>query len=218
MDQAPVNPAQVASKAYRLTVPLCLRSSPPSRHLQDLFNVCCDLHKVCIKLAPLYPDAPFPRQETKARCFTRKSASGRSLAPRLEKIQRCCLPDVRLPAGPAPAPPGETRADSEYWHALQTLLRRRRLPPVPQPGEMTRAQLAKTATSADNAFRVMKGCPFFVESKFDGERIQLHRDGDSIRYFSRNMHDHGPFDEGRSFRVFDNAVLSQARAGSAAVM
>lgn len=93
----------------------------------------------------------------------------------------------------------------------------RAAPPPPQPGEMTRAQLAKTASSADHAFRAMRGQPFFVESKFDGERIQLHKgvakDGAPfVRYFSRNMHDNGPFDTGRSFCVFDSAVMDQARA------
>ena len=28
--------------------------------------------------------------------------------------------------------------------------------------------------------------PFVVETKFDGDRIQLHKDGDVYAYFSRN--------------------------------
>ncbi|CDW55759.1 DNA ligase A M domain containing protein [Trichuris trichiura] len=33
---------------------------------------------------------------------------------------------------------------------------------------------------------VMKGAEFYVETKFDGERVQMHRDVDTYKYFSRN--------------------------------
>ncbi|CAN9497485.1 unnamed protein product [Ophioblennius macclurei] len=32
----------------------------------------------------------------------------------------------------------------------------------------------------------MGGAPFYIETKLDGERIQLHKDGDVYKYFSRN--------------------------------
>lgn len=32
---------------------------------------------------------------------------------------------------------------------------------------------------------IMGNQPFFIENKYDGERVQLHKDGDSYRYFSR---------------------------------
>ncbi|XP_029942990.1 DNA ligase 4 [Salarias fasciatus] len=34
--------------------------------------------------------------------------------------------------------------------------------------------------------RQMGGAPFYIETKLDGERIQLHKDGDVYKYFSRN--------------------------------
>lgn len=83
-------------------------------------------------------------------------------------------------------------------------------PPLfPQPCSMTRTQLALTGANADTVFKKMKGAPFYIESKFDGERIQLHRDGDDIRYFSKNLIDHGPFETGRGFQAFNAAVKKQ---------
>nr|XP_032827721.1 DNA ligase 4 isoform X1 [Petromyzon marinus]XP_032827722.1 DNA ligase 4 isoform X1 [Petromyzon marinus] len=38
----------------------------------------------------------------------------------------------------------------------------------------------------DRVERLMSHQPFYVETKLDGERMQLHRDGDVYRYFSRN--------------------------------
>jgi ATP-dependent DNA ligase len=32
----------------------------------------------------------------------------------------------------------------------------------------------------------MDGNPFVIEQKFDGERIQVHKDGSEVRLFSRN--------------------------------
>ncbi|XP_055945641.1 DNA ligase 4-like [Argiope bruennichi] len=36
---------------------------------------------------------------------------------------------------------------------------------------------------------LMKGKPFFIETKYDGERLQLHKDGNSYMYFSRGGFD-----------------------------
>lgn len=33
--------------------------------------------------------------------------------------------------------------------------------------------------------RHMEHKPFYIETKLDGERIQLHKDGDKFKYFSR---------------------------------
>ena len=33
--------------------------------------------------------------------------------------------------------------------------------------------------------KLMDNGPFYLETKFDGDRIQLHRQGNSYRYFSR---------------------------------
>ena len=35
----------------------------------------------------------------------------------------------------------------------------------------------------------MKNAPFYIETKFDGERLQVHKDGSTIRLFSRNSNE-----------------------------
>lgn len=41
------------------------------------------------------------------------------------------------------------------------------------PGKPARPQLADSAKSAEEAMKHMKGRPFVVETKFDGERVQV---------------------------------------------
>jgi DNA ligase 1 len=47
------------------------------------------------------------------------------------------------------------------------------------------------ASPAEDADEIVKrlGVPVWVEDKYDGIRAQLHRDGDDIRLFSRDLHD-----------------------------
>ena len=53
-----------------------------------------------------------------------------------------------------------------------------------QVGTCVHAQLAKRANSAEAAVALMKNQPFLIETKFDGNRIQLHyaagKDGQPI--------------------------------------
>ena len=37
---------------------------------------------------------------------------------------------------------------------------------------------------------LMEGSQFYLENKLDGYRIQIHKDGNAYRYFSRNAHDY----------------------------
>ena len=60
-------------------------------------------------------------------------------------------------------------------------------------------QLAKRQNSVDAVYKALKGKQFVVETKFDGERIQIHKDGDVINYWTRNMNDFGP----RGYDVMD---------------
>ena len=53
-------------------------------------------------------------------------------------------------------------------------------------------QMARRQNSIDAVYRALKGTQFVIETKFDGERIQIHKDGDIINYWTRNMNDFGP--------------------------
>lgn len=37
----------------------------------------------------------------------------------------------------------------------------------------------------ENVVKLMEGRPFVIENKFDGERVQVHKDGKNIKLFSR---------------------------------
>lgn len=53
-------------------------------------------------------------------------------------------------------------------------------------------QLALRKNTADAIMKTLRGRQFIIETKFDGERIQLHKDGEIINYWTRNMNDFGP--------------------------
>ncbi|GLC67576.1 hypothetical protein PLESTF_000576000 [Pleodorina starrii] len=84
-----------------------------------------------------------------------------------------------------------------------------------EPGLNVAPQLAdRVGGGPQAAAGCMSGRPFLVETKFDGWRIQLHVTGDAaggggaIRYFSRNVKDHGPRS---SFCVLDDAIAQFLR-------
>jgi ATP-dependent DNA ligase len=37
----------------------------------------------------------------------------------------------------------------------------------------------------ESVVKLMEGRPFVIENKFDGERVQVHKDGKTIKLFSR---------------------------------
>lgn len=44
----------------------------------------------------------------------------------------------------------------------------------------------------DEVLDSLKGDPFIIETKFDGERVQVHKDGNNIKLYSRNSNDITP--------------------------
>uniref|UniRef100_UPI00358EDA60 DNA ligase 4 isoform X2 n=1 Tax=Myxine glutinosa TaxID=7769 RepID=UPI00358EDA60 len=54
-----------------------------------------------------------------------------------------------------------------------------------QLGAACRPMLAQRAQLGEIQ-QLMGNVPFYIETKLDGERVQLHKDGNSYRYFSRN--------------------------------
>ncbi|KAF9930995.1 DNA ligase (ATP) [Linnemannia zychae] len=46
--------------------------------------------------------------------------------------------------------------------------------------------LSKRISTAKEVVACMGNMPFWIETKIDGERVQIHKDGDNYRYWSRN--------------------------------
>ena len=92
------------------------------------------------------------------------------------------------------------------------------------PGKVANPQLASTTVSSEiavakllayekerygseGATASVKDIPlsFVIETKFDGERIQVHRCGNTVKYISRNAIDHGVKSR---YTVLDDVVLA----------
>eukprot|EP00850_Spirogloea_muscicola_P005410 SM000024S07872 [mRNA] locus=s24:969298:977321:- [translate_table: standard] len=57
-------------------------------------------------------------------------------------------------------------------------------------GKAVRPQLAARVDTSEAAWKKMKGKAVIVECKFDGDRIQIHKDGETVYFFSRTFIDH----------------------------
>ena len=78
-----------------------------------------------------------------------------------------------------------------------------------EPGALVKAMMASRAHGCAKAFEAMRDRPFVIETKFDGERIQVHRtDANSpLRYFTRNNNDFGP----RGYDVLDRLFRARLK-------
>lgn len=59
-----------------------------------------------------------------------------------------------------------------------------------QIGKPVRPQLAARVADVEEAWRKLRGKSLVIECKFDGDRIQIHKNGREIHFFSRNFIDH----------------------------
>lgn len=90
------------------------------------------------------------------------------------------------------------------------------------PGTPIRPQLLQSVHSFERAFQLMHAKdngaalrPFVIETKFDGERMQVHvikGEAPKVSYFSRRGIEHGMQS---SYAIFDAAILAQVQASSA---
>ena len=55
---------------------------------------------------------------------------------------------------------------------------------------LTRAHRTHAHTRAPKIFRSFKGFPFYIETKYDGDRALLHKKGDSYKMFTRSATDY----------------------------
>lgn len=104
----------------------------------------------------------------------------------------------------------DLRRVCETLHTISERFKRQDL----EPGSLVKAMMASRAKGCDGAFRDMsKGEEFIIETKFDGERIQVHRaasgDGksDVFHYFTRNNNDFGP----RGYDILDKLFRARLR-------
>ncbi|KAL3644155.1 hypothetical protein CASFOL_012087 [Castilleja foliolosa] len=74
-------------------------------------------------------------------------------------------------------------------------------------GKPVRPQLAMRVSNAAAAWKKLHGKEVIVECKFDGDRIQIHRNGAQISFFSRNFLGHPEYEHGMS-DVIRNNILS----------
>ncbi|CAM6048477.1 unnamed protein product [Sphagnum compactum] len=62
-------------------------------------------------------------------------------------------------------------------------------------GKAVRPQLAARVGNLEEAWKKLRGKEVVVECKFDGDRIQVHKNGNDIHFFSRTFIDHSEFKE-----------------------
>ncbi|CAM8968989.1 unnamed protein product [Rhodiola kirilowii] len=73
-------------------------------------------------------------------------------------------------------------------------------------GKPVRPQLAFRAANASAAWKKLHGKEVVVECKFDGDRIQIHKNGPEVHFFSRNFLDHPEYEHAMS-EVIENNIL-----------
>ncbi|KAL0410270.1 UNVERIFIED_CONTAM: DNA ligase 4 [Sesamum latifolium] len=76
-------------------------------------------------------------------------------------------------------------------------------------GKPVRPQLALRVSNAAAAWKKLHGKEVVVECKFDGDRIQIHKNGADINFFSRNFLDHPEYEHGMSDVIRRNILIER---------
>ncbi|KAK6944587.1 BRCT domain [Dillenia turbinata] len=76
-------------------------------------------------------------------------------------------------------------------------------------GKPVRPQLAMRVRDATAAWKKLQGKDVVVECKFDGDRIQIHKNGTEINFFSRNFLDHPEYEHGMSEVIMQNILVDR---------
>ncbi|KAL1555222.1 DNA ligase (ATP) [Salvia divinorum] len=76
-------------------------------------------------------------------------------------------------------------------------------------GKPVRPQLALRVSNAAAAWKKLHGKEVVVECKFDGDRIQIHKNGADIKFFSRNFLDHPEYGYGMSDIIRENILVDR---------
>ncbi|KAF9612970.1 hypothetical protein IFM89_004673 [Coptis chinensis] len=76
-------------------------------------------------------------------------------------------------------------------------------------GKAVRPQLALRISDAAAAWKKLHGKEVVVECKFDGDRIQIHKSGAEIHFFSRNFLDHPEYEHAMSNIIKENILVDR---------
>ncbi|XP_075509574.1 DNA ligase 4 [Primulina tabacum] len=76
-------------------------------------------------------------------------------------------------------------------------------------GKPVRPQLAMRVSNSAVAWKKLHGKEVVVECKFDGDRIQIHKNGAVINFFSRNFLDHPEYIHGMSDIINENILVDR---------
>ncbi|KAG0463169.1 hypothetical protein HPP92_021645 [Vanilla planifolia] len=76
-------------------------------------------------------------------------------------------------------------------------------------GKAVRPQLAMRINDSITAWKKLHGKQVVVECKFDGDRIQIHKNGKDIHFFSRNFLDHTEYIHGMSDAILQNVLVDR---------
>ncbi|XP_048333732.2 DNA ligase 4 isoform X1 [Ziziphus jujuba] len=76
-------------------------------------------------------------------------------------------------------------------------------------GKAVRPQLAMRVGDATVAWKKLHGKEVVIECKFDGDRIQIHKNGNEICYFSRNFLEHSEYGHAMSDIIIQNVMADR---------
>ncbi|CAF2331015.1 BnaA10g11190D [Brassica napus] len=76
-------------------------------------------------------------------------------------------------------------------------------------GKAVRPQLAMRISDVNAAWKKLHGKDVVAECKFDGDRIQIHKNGSEIHYFSRNFLDHSEYAHAMSDLIVQNIMADK---------
>ncbi|KAF3628593.1 hypothetical protein FXO37_29319 [Capsicum annuum] len=76
-------------------------------------------------------------------------------------------------------------------------------------GKPVRPQLALRVSNASAAWKKLHGKEVVVECKFDGDRIQIHKNNSELNFFSRNFLDHQEYAHGMSDVITQNILADK---------
>ncbi|XP_022755489.1 DNA ligase 4 isoform X3 [Durio zibethinus] len=76
-------------------------------------------------------------------------------------------------------------------------------------GKAVRPQLARRVYDPASAWKKLHGKEVVVECKFDGDRIQIHKNRMEIHYYSRNFLDHPEYEHGMSNIIAQNILVDR---------